>query len=71
MTPPAAPKEGMAMLVPVCGGCFDSLGDLLPTLKPAAFERQRPQNLPPRLNQSEVRRVLGLKDELESGGGPG
>ena len=43
----------------------------LPALEPSALERQRAQNLPPGLDQIEVRGVLGLKDELPARMGQG
>src|SRR5215212_5790646 len=62
--PSAAPKEGMLVLVPVRGGAPDGFFDLGPGLEAAALERQRAQDLPPRFDQVQVGRVLGLEDEL-------
>src|SRR3954449_7319102 len=64
MTPATAPDEGMFVLVPVGGCAFDGLRDLGPGLEAAPFEGQRAQDLPPRLDQVQVGRVLGLEDEL-------
>ena len=52
------------MFIPVGRGGLYGLTDLLPALKPPPLERQRAQDLPPRLDQIEVRSVLGLKDKL-------
>ena len=65
----AAPVEGMPMDVPVLGRRADGLAELLPGLEAAPFECQGAQHLPPRLNQVEVGRVLGLEDELPAGRG--
>jgi len=49
--PSAAPEEGVFVRVPVRGGAPDGLFDLRPSLEAAALERQRAQDLPPRLDQ--------------------
>src|SRR3954470_5957276 len=67
MAPTASPNEGMLVLVPVGGGAFNRLLDLGPGLEASPFQGQGAQHLPPRLDQVEVGRVLGLKDELPAG----
>src|SRR3954453_10550949 len=62
--PSAAPEEGVLVLVPVRGGAPDGLFDLRPSLEAAALQCQRAQDLPPRLDQVQVGRVLGLEYEL-------
>src|SRR3954454_8136553 len=62
--PSAAPEERVLVLVPVRGGAPDGLFDLGPCLEAAGLERQRAQNLPPRLDQVEVSRIFGLEHEL-------
>ena len=52
-----APDKGTPMGVPVRRGGLNSLAHLLPRFKAAAFERQRPQYFPPRLDQVEVGRI--------------
>src|SRR5690348_9724987 len=42
----------------------DRLAHLLPRLEPATLQRQATQNLPPWLDEVQVRRVLQLEDEL-------
>src|SRR3954451_1099762 len=42
----------------------DGIFDLGPGLETAAFEGQRAQDLPPRFDQVQVSRVLGLEHEL-------
>src|SRR3954449_5164944 len=64
VAPSAPPDEGVLMLVPVGGGAPDGLLDLGPGLEAAALQRQRAQNLPPRLDQVEVGRVFGLEYEF-------
>src|SRR5215211_6496873 len=59
-----APEEGVLVLVPVHGGAPDGFFDLGPGLEAAALERQRAQDLPPRFDQVQVSRVLGLEHEL-------
>jgi hypothetical protein len=56
----------MPMGIPVARCGLHRRADLLPGLKPVAFERQRAQNLPPRLDQVEIGGILGLEDELEA-----
>src|SRR3954463_11732028 len=62
--PSTAPKEGMLVRVPVRGGAPDGFFDLGPGLEAAAFEGHRAQNFPPRFDQVQVSRVLGLEHEL-------
>src|ERR671938_395245 len=64
MAPPPAPDEGMPMLVPVGGGLRHGLADLLPGREAPALEGQGAQDFPPRFDQIEIGRVLGLEDEL-------
>src|SRR4051812_46822967 len=46
-----SPAEGMAMGVPVVRRRRDRLTDLRPGLEAPSLEGQRPQHLPPRLDQ--------------------
>src|SRR3982751_2907634 len=62
--PFAAPQEGVLVRVPVRGGAPDSLLDLGPGLEAAALQCQRAQDLPPRLDQVQIGRILGLEHEL-------
>src|SRR3954447_19527659 len=62
--PSMALDEGMLVRVPVRGGTPDGFFDLGPGLEAAPFEGQRAQDFPPRLDQVQVGRVLGLEDEL-------
>ncbi len=55
------------MLVPVLGSFSNSLTYFFPGLKAFAFQCQRTQNFPPRLDQVEVSRIFGLKNELPPG----
>jgi hypothetical protein len=64
VAPTASPDEGMPVLVPVGGGAFDGLLDLGPGFEPSPFQRQGAEHLPPRFDQVEVSRILGLEDEL-------
>src|SRR5262249_55559938 len=64
MATSAAPAEGVAMGIPVRGGILHRRTDLLPGLEALACERQRAQDLPPRLDQVQVSGVLGREDEL-------
>src|SRR4029078_6785623 len=64
VAPSAAPEEGVLMRVPVCGGTPDGLFDLGPGFEAAPFESQGAQDLPPRFDQVQVSRILGLEDEL-------
>src|SRR6266496_2795869 len=59
-----APDEGMTMGVPVLRRFVDGLADLVPGLEAATLQRQRPQDLPPRLDQVQVGGVGRLEDEL-------
>src|SRR3954462_14330075 len=67
MSPTASPDEGMLVLIPVSGGAFNRLLDLGPGFKPATFQSQGAEHLPPWLDQVEVGCILGLKDELPAG----
>src|SRR5579859_6788344 len=69
MATTTAPDKGMAMLVPVGGCSLDRAGDLGPTLETTPFERERAEHFPPRLDQVQVGRTLGLEDELPAGMG--
>src|ERR1700751_2480105 len=62
--PSAAPDGGVLVLVPVRGGAPDGLFSLRPSLEAAPFESQRAQDLPLRLDQVQVGRILGLEYEL-------
>src|SRR5215212_8581818 len=62
--PSTAPEEGMLVRVPVRGGAPDGFFDLGPGLEAAALERPRAQDLPPRFDQVQVGRILGLEHEL-------
>jgi hypothetical protein len=64
MASAAAPDERALVLVPVCGGTRDGLLDLSPGIEAPAFEGQRAQHLPPRLDEVEVGRVFRLEHEL-------
>src|SRR3954469_23324735 len=64
MPPAAAPDERVLVLVPVGGGTLDGLLDLGPGIEAPAFEGQRAQHLPPRLDEVEVGRVFRLEHEL-------
>ena len=58
------PDKWMTMFVPIgCGG-FDRLLHFRPSLEAAAFERERAQDFPPRLDEIEIRGILRLEDEL-------
>src|SRR4051794_64405 len=63
----ATPNEGMPMFVPIGRRLLDRTTDLLPALEPPTFQRQRSQDLPPRFDQIQVRRVLRLEHELPPG----
>ena len=52
------------MLVPVRGGAPDGVFDLGPGLEATAFQCQRAQDFPPRLDQVQIGRIFGLEDEL-------
>src|SRR5438093_468193 len=54
----------MTMSIPISRGSFDRLLNFRPRFKAAAFERQRAQRLPPRLDQVEIGGILRLKDEF-------
>lgn len=64
MPTPLAPHEGVTMRVPVGARGNDRLLDCLPGQKLSPLERQRFQNLPPRLDQVQIRRIRRLEDEL-------
>ncbi len=55
------------MLVPVFCSLPNSLTNLFPRVEAFAFQGQRAQNFPPRLDQVEVSCILGLKDKLPAG----
>jgi hypothetical protein len=52
------------MGMPTHGGVLHGFADFSPGLESAPLQCQRPQHLPPRRNEVEVRRLLGLQDEL-------
>src|SRR3954447_4755225 len=54
----------MLVRVPVRGGVSDGFFDLGPSLEAAALQRQRAQDLPPRLDQVQGGRIFWLEDEL-------
>jgi hypothetical protein len=54
----------MTMSVPILGGLFDRLLDLLPRLEPAALHGEGPEHLQPRLDQVQIGPIPGLEDEL-------
>jgi hypothetical protein len=64
MAATASPDDRMLVLIPVGGGAFNRLLDLGPGLEASPFQGQGAQHLPPRLDQVEVGRVLGLEDEF-------
>ena len=64
MTPTASPDERMLVLIPVGGGAFNRLLDLGPSLEASPFQGQGAQHFPPRLDQVQIRCILGLEDEL-------
>jgi hypothetical protein len=64
MASAAAPDERVLVLVPVCGGTRAGLLDLSPGIEAPAFEGQRAQHFPPRLDEVEVGRVFRLEHEL-------
>src|SRR3954452_20347171 len=64
VAPLAPPEERVLVHVPVHGGASDGLFDLGPSLEAAPLERQRAQDFPPRLDQVQVSRILGLEHEL-------
>ena len=67
MTTPTTPDEGVLVRVPVGRRLEHRLFNLSPGLEATTFQRQRAQDLPPRLDQVQVGRVLGLEDELPAG----
>src|SRR5262245_45145 len=52
--PPVAPDERVPVGVPVTGRPLHGRLDLRPRLEPPVLEGQRPQHLPPRLDQVPV-----------------
>ena len=66
MSASTPPHKGMLMRIPVRRRCLDRLNDLLPGFKTSALERERTEDFPPRLNEVQVRGVLGLVDELRA-----
>jgi len=64
MPAPSAPHEGVTMRVPI-RTCFDDrVLDRLPGQKLPPLQCQRFQDLPPRLDQVQIRRIRRLEDEL-------
>ncbi len=66
VTPSSAPVKWMSVRVPVSRRPVHRLNDLLPCPESSALERQGPQDLPPRLDQVQVRRRDRLEDKLPS-----
>ena len=64
MAPSAAPEEGVLVRVAVLGGAPDGLFDLCPSLEAAAFEGQRAQDLPQRLDQVQIALQLHFDAKL-------
>src|SRR4051794_20053458 len=64
VSPSAAPDKGVLVRVPIRGGAPDGFFDLGPSLEATAFQRQRAQDLPPRFDQVQIGRILGLENEL-------
>jgi hypothetical protein len=64
MSPSLAPYVRVAVLVPVIDGPRYGFLDLLPALEEASLYGQRSERLPSGLDEVEVRRLLGLEDEL-------
>src|ERR1035437_511496 len=64
MTASTPPDKRMAMLVPIGGRVADRLTDVGPGLKSPSFQGQGAENLPPRFDQVQVGRTLGLEDEF-------
>src|SRR3954470_19573861 len=58
MTLPLAPDEGMTVRIPVRRRLRNGGGELVPGLEATPGQGERAQDLPPRLNQVEVRRGL-------------
>ena len=65
------PHEGMPMRVPVVARRTDRPLDRLPRREPSPLQRQRLQDLPPRLDQIQVGGMDRREDELERAGAPG
>jgi len=61
---PATPNERMPMGIPVSRSLANGLAQFAPGFKTSASQRQRAQDLPPRLDQVQIGGVFGLKDEL-------
>src|SRR3954451_12996532 len=61
MAPPLAPDEGMTVRIPVLRCLRNGGGDLVPGLEATPGQGERAQDLPPGLNQVEVRRVFRLE----------
>src|SRR5262249_40854826 len=59
-----SPDERMAVPIPVRRRPLHCITHLFPTLEAPPLQGQRPQHLPPRLDQVQVRRVLRLEDKL-------
>ena len=64
MTPAPAPEEGVLVRLSILGGAFDRLFDLRPSIEPAPLQRQRAQDLPPRLDQVQIGCVFRLEDKF-------
>jgi transposase len=62
--PPAAPDEGVLVGIPVRGRLHNGGANLRPGLEAAAFEGERAEDLPPGLDEVEVRGVCRLEDEF-------
>jgi hypothetical protein len=56
------------MGVPALGRFLHCLPDLGPRLQAPSLQCQRPQHLPPRLNQLQIGRIPRLEDDLPAGG---
>lgn len=66
MAPPSSPYKWMPVRIPIGGGLFHRLNNLLPGFKTPPFQRQGAEGLPPRLNQVEVGGIGRLKHEFEA-----
>jgi hypothetical protein len=64
MPTPLAPHEGVPMRIPVGTRVDNRLFNRFPGQELSPLERQRLQDLPPRLDQVQVRRIDRLEDEL-------
>ena len=59
MAAPAAPDEGVPMIVPIGRGPYNGRLDLGPAFEATALEGQRAQDRPPGFDQVEVGGILG------------